>query len=258
MSKTTIAFSDNYYKNETGVINKFVTDKMLSDLELRLAPEGLPKKLNQKTLVLDPVSGQLVIGDGAGNPKVISCIKIIYTMDDLPVTGLSDMLYVALFEKAFAVWDSSNNAYVKIGAGDSGGAPLDKSVQTYPSVANFPLEGERNKIYITHDGKSYFFVNGKYRPLFGSGTDITVATLDDIDGLFKNKEEQKKEETIRVASLEDVDALFKDKSSEEKEAIRIATLRDIDDLFKSKTAEEKETMRIATLEEIDALFENKN
>ena len=78
-NKTTIGFNDNYSYGYggTNVTDRFATDKMLSDLELRLAAEGLPDKLNQKTLVLDPVTGQIVIGDGAGNPKVISCIKVI-------------------------------------------------------------------------------------------------------------------------------------------------------------------------------------
>jgi len=187
-NKTTIGFNDNYPYGNGGasVTDRVITDKMLSDLELRLAAEGLPDKLNQKTLVLDPTTGQIVIGDGSGNPKVISCIKVIGTLDDLPVTGLNDMLYVAIFEKAFAIWDSSNNAYVKMGTGDSGSTALDKSVETYPSVANFPLEGEKDKLYVTYSGKSYFFVDGKYRPLFSGGVD--AYTKEEADELFAKEE----------------------------------------------------------------------
>ena len=46
----------------------------------------------------------------------------------------------------------------------------------------------------------------------GSGnTDTRVATLDEIDALFKNKEEQEVKETIRIATLDEIDALFKNK-----------------------------------------------
>lgn len=46
----------------------------------------------------------------------------------------------------------------------------------------------------------------------GSGNaDTRVATLDEIDALFENKEEQEVKETIRIATLDEIDALFKNK-----------------------------------------------
>jgi len=68
----------------------------------------------------------------------------------------------------------------------------------------------------------------------GNSANVRVATLDEIDDLFKDKKEQELEEVIRIASLEDIDALFKDKPAAEKETMRIATLDEIDALFKNK------------------------
>ena len=52
LGRTTIGFNDNLHGNEGGVIDRYVADKRLSDLDVRLAAEGLPKKINQKTLFL--------------------------------------------------------------------------------------------------------------------------------------------------------------------------------------------------------------
>ena len=208
LSKTTIGFSDN--KQNIGgvsIIDKYIADKKLTDLDLRLAAEGMPKTLNQKTLAYDPASGQIYIGDSAGKPITVSNIKVIVSMDELPATGVDNVLYVGLNEKAFAVWDSSNNAWVKMASDGSGSAVLDKSVEVYPTKANFPLEGKKDKLYITNDAKCYFFADGEYKPMFEGKAD--TYTKAEADAKFIQAAVlDKKANAADVYSKADVDSLL--------------------------------------------------
>ena len=208
LGRTTIGFNDNLHGNEGGVIDRYVADKRLSDLDVRLAAEGLPKKINQKTLVYDPEKEQILIGDSAGNPMPVSSIKIVSTLDDLPVAGLGGILYVAISDKAFAVWDSGNNAYVKMASDGSGNAVLEKSVEMFPSVENFPLEGEKNKLYLTGDGKCYFYADGKYQQMFEG--DVDAYTKREADAKFVQVDiVNKKADADAVYTKTEVDGMLK-------------------------------------------------
>ena len=72
--------------------------------------------------------------------------------------------------------------------GVSGGGSTGESQIVFSKLADFPVVGESDKVYIDTDtSKSYIFVNGSYQ-LVGDGYnasgDCTIATTDDIDSLF--------------------------------------------------------------------------
>ena len=84
--------------------------------------------------------------------------------------------------------DPTTQKWELVGVSGGGGGSTGESQIVFSKLADFPVVGESDKVYIDTDtSKSYIFVNGSYQ-LVGDGYnasgDCTIATTEDIDSLF--------------------------------------------------------------------------
>lgn len=178
--------------------------KISSNSDLQHAPSD--------TIIYNPTSKTFYVGQGnSKQPVAISSVRVFKDSNSMPAAGAENILYVAMKEKQCAVWDSKGKKYVYL-AGSEGSGVFEKAVEEYPSAANFPAEGDRNKIYITSDNKGYRYstVNKKYELLFG-GNFIDAYSKQESDNLYSTKADlNNKADSSQVYTKAEIDQKLKD------------------------------------------------
>lgn len=178
--------------------------KISSNSDLQHAPSD--------TIIYNPTSKTFYVGQGnSKQPVAISNVRVFKDSNSMPAAGAENILYVAMKEKQCAVWDSESKKYVYL-AGSEGSSVFEKAVEEYPSAANFPAEGDRNKIYITSDNKGYRYntVNKKYESLFG-GNFVDAYTKQESDSLYGTKADlNNKADSSQVYTKAEIDQKLKD------------------------------------------------
>lgn len=187
-------------------------EETLYDGKIKISNKDTLPRTSSDTIIYNPTSKTFYVGQGnSKQPVAISSVRVFKDSNSMPVAGAENILYVAIKEKQCAVWDSESKKYVHL-AGSEGSGVFEKAVEEYPSAANFPAEGDKNKIYITSDNKGYRYstVNKKYESLFG-GNFIDAYTKQESDNLYSTKADlNNKADSSQVYTKAEIDQKLKD------------------------------------------------
>ena len=170
---TTFNFRDGSNEYGVGAIVSYIKEKELTPGKLFFSNDGLPESAPYNTLIYDPTTAQLYVGRGKKyTPQEVSNIRTYKTLGDLPKKGLPGIIYIGLEERIAAIWDADTNAYKNI-VSNEGSSAESSSVKLYTSIESFPDKGDKNAIYLTSDGKGYWYdpIANQYKVIFGDEPD---------------------------------------------------------------------------------------
>ena len=178
---TTFNFRDGSNEYGAGAIVSYIKEKELTPGKLFFSNDGLPESAPYNTLIYDPTTAQLYIGRGKKyTPQEVSNIRTVDSLDNLPKTGLPGIIYIGLQECIAAVWDSESCKYKKI-VSNEGSSAENSPIKLYATIENFPDKGDKNAIYLTPEGRGYWYdpIANQYKVIFGDEADAFSKTESD-------------------------------------------------------------------------------
>ena len=178
---TTFNFRDGSNEYGAGAIASYIKEKELTPGKLFFSNDGLPESAPYNTLIYDPTTAQLYIGRGKKyTPQEVSNIRTVDSLDNLPKTGLPGIIYIGLQECIAAVWDSESCKYKKI-VSNEGSSAENSPIKLYATIENFPDKGDKNAIYLTPEGRGYWYdpIANQYKVIFGDEADAFSKTESD-------------------------------------------------------------------------------